>query len=780
MTMQKFVLFFIFAGSVALTGCSKDKAQVSYQPLVVAMKQEAAKETPKLMSLQTLQPNSRQAIVTEVTLRRSALFNRTFLYGTSLQFSAVKEDDINVTLAGMNIGQVPAEFQIVDDKLRLVSDARLNFESDVNHPSHLIHEFPILKQDADTITIRAEHASPLLDTLLTGSKNLVEVRESFIRSLEFAEKDQLFLIESTLELKDGALAEFMETIVPRDLQVPSDYKPIYNDADLEPNADRFRFLDSGQVFIDKDGKRIPTKLADRFVRKNGEPIRWYVTRNVDQKYLVDIKNAVEAWNRYSRAMGISDLVRFEGLVPEGVKVGDPRYNLIVWDTVQDAGAAYESQNADPLSGVQSHSMLYIPYAWVNIAKTYWESAGHSAKDEAKAAAVAKILKDRKFMGRDLPINCMDDAEMHVTETSKQSPELFARSLLKGVIFHEVGHSFGLGHNFKGSLSFDPDDSKKLFSTSIMDYNHYNEEEAAFYNVETSDGPLLEYDRQIISLLYNDGKDIKESDAKLPACADDEADSFKDGVDPLCVRYDIGSDPTKQALRSLDLITKEDAHSGMMRSLALALKSTVSDLGNPADVKTLDDAKAAIKKLGTVVKGTANIYISGSANSFAYLGSQAVKSLYVFKDDILPEGYDADEMRDRALSVLEAATNANAFPAVDKQALETVKEGAKAFLAQTQAISGLSDADKTKAVTDLMAALDKSFAATEVAVLSKARTRILTAAAYQAEAPLSFLKRGGAAVDGEASVLAILERLTSAKAGALDRPAAERLAAIKNL
>jgi hypothetical protein len=173
--------------------------------------------------------------------------------------------------------------------------------------------------------------------------------------------------------------------------------------------------------------------------------------------------------------------------------------------------------------------------------------------EMRAARLTKLLKSRSFMGRALPVHCMDNADMHISEEAKVSPEHFARGLLKGVVFHEMGHSLGLAHNFKGSLVYDSDDSKKPFTTSIMDYNHYNEEDGAFFDLESSDGPLLEYDRQIISVLYNQGKDVKDTDPEVPACNDDEADSTDSGVDPLCLRYDIGIDPTKQALRSLDLL-----------------------------------------------------------------------------------------------------------------------------------------------------------------------------------------------------------------------------------
>ncbi|WP_273890875.1 hypothetical protein, partial [Serratia liquefaciens] len=75
--------------------------------------------------------------------------------------------------------------------------------------------------------------------------------------------------------------------------------------------------------------------------------------------------------------------------------------------VQDAGAAYESQNADPETGIQSHSMIYIPYAWVNIGKDYWKKFAPDTQSpgEARTASITKLLADRAFLGRALPVTC---------------------------------------------------------------------------------------------------------------------------------------------------------------------------------------------------------------------------------------------------------------------------------------------------------------------------------------------------------------------------------------
>lgn len=755
-----------------LFSCAKsDKS--SLPPLVAGLKQEAA--------FTGMLPTSSPAVSTEVTLRRAALFNRTFLYGTSLQTSSMKEEgeEEPTNLMAIAVGQVPAEFRILDDKLRLVTDSRLAFESDLNHPSQLIQEYPILRQDAETITIRAGEASPALETVLAEGKKNITKRISFIRSMEYVADEELFLVESTIEMSDGSVAEFMETLTPRERLVPAGAEPIYADGDLNPLAKRFRFLAGDDIYLDvKDEGRVKTSVAQRFVLKDGAPIRWYVTRNIPAEFVKDVKNGVEAWNRYAPSLQVKALVEFAGLLPEGVKIGDPRYNVIVWDSVEDAGAAYESQASDPFTGVQTHSLIYLPYAWVKIGKAYWENAADTdARGDAQLGRVERLLKSRRYFGRRMPVNCVDGAHLHVNLASRESPEDFARGLLKAVVFHEAGHALGLAHNFKGSLSYDPSRPGTLFTSSIMDYNHYNEEIAAFTSVDSSDGPSFEYDRQILSVLYRGEDSLSEADPVLPACDDEEADSSEGGVDPLCVRYDLGSDPTKQAEMSLALLEKSDARYGRMSSLPVALENAVAQLPAAAGVTTVDEAKKSIFALLKTVQGTANIYIGGSSNSLAYLGSQVMKALYVFRDGTLPKTYDENAMRERTLTLLEKVAKTDSLPYTSKEALKALRESSAQWLITTPAIANLSENERNETVGALLKAIDLSTAAWQPTLLSKMRTRVISALKYSADAPLSFHQREGVMVDLEAVVIANLETLSGRFAGNGERPLAERLAAI---
>jgi hypothetical protein len=772
------VVLFLLVSLVGLSGLGCARKNESPTPLVSDL-------VEKNVSVNTFSGNQ-NAVSLEVTLAKSALLGREFLYGGSLQFSSLKEDNETTALMAIALGQFPARFRLNPNSLLLETDGSLAFESDVNQPSRLIHEFPLLRQTADTVTIAINSASPLLDTFLWGENQTVPKRASWLRSSQFVEGSELFLLESSVELADGSLAEFMETIQPREKIVPKGAQALLNDKELNPLAERFRFLDPGKVFIanpDKSvGGKIATKVAQRFFPAPGEPIRFWITRNAPEKYLNDVKNGIEAWNRYSKAMERSDLVRFEGYLPENVKVGDPRYNILVWDTVQDAGAAYASSSADPITGVISHTLVYIPLAWINEGHAFWERAQLTeSKGEKRSQKLAALFRSRTVGGRALPVHCLDRSHMHVDLQSRKSPEEFGRSLLKGVVFHEIGHSLGLAHNFKGSLAFDPEQGGKTTTTSVMDYNQYHEEAGTFARLDTADGPILEYDRQIISVLYNEGKDLKKEDPELPACDDEEADSEEGGVDPLCVRYDIGKNPAERTLLGFALLSDSNQNVGRLASLPSSLARVAELLPEADSIKDKEALEEQFKAWKKTMRGTASIYISSSASSLAYLSSQAMRGLRVFKEGVFPESSDEVSFREQSLQVLENALSTESLPAASAEAWQKSTDAFVGWAMGTVAFNGLDEAAKTE-LTDLWKKEANELLATvnEIA-FTRLRTRIWEALKHSEGAPFSFHQRQGEAMDLEAVVLnALREALKPTLKNEGKRSNEERKTALESL
>ncbi|MBS1984114.1 MAG: zinc-dependent metalloprotease [Bdellovibrionales bacterium] len=774
--------------ALSLVACSAKKpASASFVKKVSLLKQVPApgpSARPGEVSVAAVGANSLQAdagmaLESEVTFNKKDILNRDFLYGSDLQYSAINDTEYELTLQSMTLGHVPVRFRVMGNLLQLVADQRANFESDVNHPERLVHEFPITHQDADTISISITKGSPLLATVI-GDLKAPAPRSSWIRSVEYISEGQYLLFESSIEGADGSVMEFMESLFPRETLVPAGYKPLLADPDREPLAERYRFLTNAPVYMDLPGEgRVQTAAANRFLLKD-KPIDWYVTANIPDAYLTQIRAAVEGWNRYSQAMFARDMMHFAGKVPVGVKIGDPRYNIINWDNVAMAGAAYESQASDPLTGIQSHSLIYLPLAWVNIGKEYWENGQFSDATEGAQEALNNLLAKRSFMGRKMPVNCLDNPAAQVALEARQDPESFARELLKGTLFHELGHALGLAHNFKGSLSYDPVSGNSMFSTSIMDYNHYNLERSAFESVDSEKGPLLEYDRQIISVLYNEGRDVKASDSVVPACADEESDSVANGVDPLCIRYDFGHDPTQSLADMIRLVSEPTFAIRGMQSLPKALDSLTAELAATSDESDLTAALDQVMSDMNSVLGVVNFYVASGANSLNYMTRANVRSLYIFRDGVLPAGYDAAAMRTRAMDGLSFVAKMDKLPAAAELAMNQALGQSLDWFKTTSAVKALDPVTQAKVIAKVQAKILQVAGLVQKSLLPKVRARVLGSVARVSTAPFYMEVSAGASTDYEALTLGMLEmNLISASAGAT-RPLEERVALAQSL
>lgn len=705
-----------------------------------------------------------------VTFNKDQILGRTFLYGSDLQYSAYGDPGYGLYFQSLAIGHLPAQFKVAGNKLQLVVDQSVYFESDINHPARLIYEFPIVAQEGNLIQVSLQRSSPLLATMVSDQ---VE-RTSWIRSIQFAPQGNYLMIESTIEDQLGVQFEFMESVFPRDTIVPAEYKPLLNDTEKEDLAERYRFLGAGKVWANVDGERVQTEAASRFNIVPGVTIDWYVTPNIPNEYLPAIQAGVEGWNRYSQAMWGTDMVSFKGILPADVKMGDPRYNIINWDSVAVAGAAYESQATDPLTGIQSHSLIYLPNAWVNIGKTYWEKGGLSdAHTKAMESMEVKHHGRKDLLGRKIRTTCLHDAAMAISLNAKQDPQTFAIELLKGVLFHEVGHALGLAHNFKGSLSWDSTKENSPFTTSIMDYNQYHIERDAYDSPTAINGPLLEYDRQIIAALYNEAKGLDAS-PKVAVCNDEETDSQVDGIDPLCIRYDSGADPTEQLVRVKSLVTDAETVVGGQQSLAKAIAAVKTELGDAAIVKDEKAFEAKMDALEKTVKGLAEYYLVSGAQSLRYMTVANLRSLKLFKKEILPEGFKEADMRTKTWNVLDYALKLETLPQPAQAAITQLVADVKAWAKNTAYAATLAQVDREATLIEKM----KSFAEVQTKIETAETTGAITkmrmsviAGLIPGTAPYNYDKNGA---DYEAMIPAVLGDIFMTKTNGQKRAHNERV------
>ena len=144
------------------------------------------------------------------------------------------------------------------------------------------------------------------------------------------------------------------------------------------------------------------------------------------------------------------------------------------------------------------------------------------------------------------------------------PESFIGPLLADLVAHEVGHTLGLRHNFKGSSIYKLNQinsaevkDQKAFAGSVMDYLPINLHIAE--GAEQGNYAMIElgpYDFWAIEYGYTFEKDLKNilsrvSEPELQFATDEDTT----GPDPLARRYDFSAEPLSYAQEQARLIER---------------------------------------------------------------------------------------------------------------------------------------------------------------------------------------------------------------------------------
>jgi hypothetical protein len=143
------------------------------------------------------------------------------------------------------------------------------------------------------------------------------------------------------------------------------------------------------------------------------------------------------------------------------------------------------------------------------------------------------------------------------------PDWFVGPLLADLVAHEVGHTLGLRHNFKGSalhtldkINSDELKGKNPFTASVMDYTPINfRYESGDVQGDYSMIDIGPYDYWAIEYGYTfDSKSLPEI---LKRCVEPElqyaTDEDTSGPDPLARRYDFSAEPLDYAQEQMQLV-----------------------------------------------------------------------------------------------------------------------------------------------------------------------------------------------------------------------------------
>jgi hypothetical protein len=319
-------------------------------------------------------------------------------------------------------------------------------------------------------------------------------------------------------------------------------------------------------------------------------IEFYLEKTVPYKYRKAIYDGIYEWNKAFEKAGFSNaiVVKQQG-DKDDIDPEDIRYNFFRWIT-SNAGFAMGPSRVNPYTGQILDADIIFDADFLTSWKQEYETFNPQTIADMTGGELEiyntftkrprAIFDERPLSGADCTLATgmgmqlvfggtaiMAGADPKVNEANL---EKLIQQGLKEVTMHEVGHTLGLRHNFKGSKwrsLKELNDTEKCdgcLVATVMDYSPSNIvpkgwKQGDYYS--TTIGPYdywtIEYGYKHFSGGTNgELSDLKKIASKSGepalAIATDE-DTRGTDPDPDSNRFDLGSDPLQYATVRLDLV-----------------------------------------------------------------------------------------------------------------------------------------------------------------------------------------------------------------------------------
>jgi len=244
-----------------------------------------------------------------------------------------------------------------------------------------------------------------------------------------------------------------------------------------------------------------------------KPIVFWIDNAVPLEYRDAVKEGVLMWNKAFLAAGFKDAIQVKQMPDDATwDPADIRYNTIRWINTIDGYFAMGPSRVNPLTGEILDADILVDGSFVRAIKTNYKQIIQPSQTQNRTSLSA-LMHNRLLCANGLD-NIISPSSLEKNSFTQGLSELaskydlcygveaanqfafgsLAMSLLQNkppssaqkkqyvheylrlIIAHEVGHTLGLRHNFRGSTLLSPKDmnnkniaGKKGLTTSVMDY-----------------------------------------------------------------------------------------------------------------------------------------------------------------------------------------------------------------------------------------------------------------------------------------------------------------------
>ncbi|MEO1430067.1 MAG: zinc-dependent metalloprotease [Cyanobacteria bacterium J06633_8] len=254
------------------------------------------------------------------------------------------------------------------------------------------------------------------------------------------------------------------------------------------------------------------KYPNASISEPKKPIVYWIDNATPYEYRDAIKEGVLMWNRAFEAAGFKNAIEVKQMPDSATwDPSDIRYNTIRWINTVDGYFAMGPSRVNPLTGEILDADILIDASLLSSLKKDYRQMVQPTQSSKKITSLSAMMQNRLLCGSALEAEDEDSEEIPVIKrlsilaskydlcygieatnqfgygklaisllrdlppTSQETKE-YIHQYLRLIVAHEVGHTLGLRHNFRGSTMLSPKEMNDRSITrsrgqvaSVMDY-----------------------------------------------------------------------------------------------------------------------------------------------------------------------------------------------------------------------------------------------------------------------------------------------------------------------
>ena len=380
------------------------------------------------------------------------------------------------------------------------------------------------------------------------------------------EKNTDFEVEHVIESAPSYKYDGEDVADPRNVSIQvrysfiempdNNFEPRIEDQSIGYFSDRVTNLSSKDVtpYMDLIGKwDLQKKDPGKELSEPIKPIVFWIENTTPLELRDYIKEGVLAWNSAFEEAGFKNAIQVK-VQPDDADwdAGDIRYNVLRWTSSPNPPfGGYGPSFTNPRTGEIIGADIMLE--WVYLTNRLNVDGIFNGSQTGNECFSASMIQEGMMFADSLNIN---------------DPKIIEQSIIR-LTLHEVGHTLGLNHNFKGSFLHNTEDvhkpeitSKVGVTASVMEYPAINlaplgYEQGDYYDIVP--GP---YDKWAIKFGYTPNLTeeerrsiLSESNKPEHMFANDSEDmrSAGWGIDPRAMINDLTNDPITYSIQRIELV-----------------------------------------------------------------------------------------------------------------------------------------------------------------------------------------------------------------------------------